>query len=144
MDLDPVLGPIDQQLREMMKVNNVPGVAVGLLMDGQPHAAGWGVTNLDYPRPVDAATVFQIGSSTKPFTGAALARLVDQGKLDFDAPVRTYLSDFRVDDEDASERITVKHLVTHTSGFWGEEIPDGGRGDDALARMAPRSPTGRR
>jgi CubicO group peptidase (beta-lactamase class C family) len=150
VDLDPVLGPIDQQLREMMKVNNVPGVAVGLLIDGQPHAAGWGVTNLDYPRPVDAATVFQIGSSTKPFTGAALARLVDQGKLDFDAPVRTYLSDFRVDDEDASERITVKHLVTHTSGFWGEEIPDGGRGDDALARMAPQlsdrpqvTPTGR-
>ena len=138
MDLDPVLGPMDQQLRQMMKVNDVPGVAVGLLIDGQPHAGGWGVTNLDYPRPVDSATVFQIGSSTKPFTGAALVRLVDQGKLDLDAPVRTYVSDFRIADQEASERITVKHLVTHTSGFWGEEIPDGGRGDDALARMAPR------
>jgi CubicO group peptidase (beta-lactamase class C family) len=67
-----------------------------------------------------------------------LARLLDQGKLDLDAPVRSYLPDFRVADQDASERITVKHLVTHTSGFWGEEIPDGGRGDDALARMAPQ------
>jgi CubicO group peptidase (beta-lactamase class C family) len=138
MDLKPLLAPLDEQVRGMMATYNVPGVSVGLLLDRQPHTAGWGVTNLDYPRPVDSATVFQIGSSTKPFTGAALARLVDQGKLDLDAPVRTYVPDFRVADEDASERITVKHLVTHTSGFWGEEIPDGGPSDDALARMAPQ------
>jgi CubicO group peptidase (beta-lactamase class C family) len=138
MDLDPVLEPIHQHVREMMAVKDVPGVAVGLLIEGQPYAGGWGVTNLDYPRPVDSSTVFQIGSATKPFTGAALARLVDQGKLELDAPVRRYLSDFRVGDEEASERITVKHLVTHISGFWGEEIPDGGRGDDALSRMAPQ------
>ena len=69
-----------------MATYNVPGLSVGLLLDRQPHTAGWGVTNLDYPRPVDSATVFQIGSSTKPFTGAALARPVDQGKVDLDAP----------------------------------------------------------
>jgi CubicO group peptidase (beta-lactamase class C family) len=136
--LDPVLAPLDEQLQPMLMSNHVPGVAVGLLVDGQPHAAGWGITNLDYPRPVDAATVFQIGSATKPFTGAALASLADQGRLDFDAPVRTYLPDFRLSDPGVTERISVRHLVTHSSGFWGEEIPDGGRGDDALATMATR------
>jgi CubicO group peptidase (beta-lactamase class C family) len=44
----------------------------------------------------------------------------------------------RVADTDASERIAVKHLVAHTSGFWGEQIPDGGRGDDAFVRMVPQ------
>src|ERR1051326_5116260 len=85
-DLKPLLAPLDEQVRGMMATYNVPGVAVGLLLDGQPHSGGWGVTNLDYPRPVDSATVFQIGSSTKPFTGAALARLIDQGNLALDAP----------------------------------------------------------
>ena len=134
-DLDPLLAPIDEQLPGMMATHRVPGVAVGLLVDGTPHAAGWGVTNLDYPRPVDASTVFHIGSSTKPFTGALLARLADQGRLDFDAPLRMYLPDLALSDPEVTQRITVKHLVTHSSGFWGEEIPDGGRGDDALARM---------
>jgi CubicO group peptidase (beta-lactamase class C family) len=137
-DLDPLLAPIDEQLPGMMATHQVPGVAVGVLLDGRPHAAGWGVTNLDYPRPVDAVTVFQIGSATKPFTGAALALLADQGRLDFDAPVRTYLPELELSDPEVTRRITVKHLVTHSSGFWGEEVPDGGRGDDALAKMVPQ------
>jgi CubicO group peptidase (beta-lactamase class C family) len=82
-------------------------LAIMQLVDGQPHAAGWGITNLDYPRPVDASTVFQIGSSTKPFTGAALASLADQGRLDFDAPVRTYLPDLRLSDPDQRPRRSV-------------------------------------
>ena len=59
-----------------MAGHQVPGVAVGLLLDGRAHAAGWGVTNTEYPQPVDALTIFQVGSTTKPFTGAALMRLV--------------------------------------------------------------------
>src|SRR6266545_2550119 len=52
MDLKPLLAPLDEQVRGMMATYNVPGVSVGLLLDRQPHTAGWGVTNLDYPAPV--------------------------------------------------------------------------------------------
>jgi CubicO group peptidase (beta-lactamase class C family) len=137
-DADPALRELGEQVRAMMARSQVPGVAVGLLLDGQQHAAGWGVTNVDYPLPVDAGTIFQIGSTTKPFTGTALMRLADEGRLDLDAPVRRYLPDLLLADPEVTERITVMHLVTHTAGFFGEEVPDGGRNDDALARMIPQ------
>jgi CubicO group peptidase (beta-lactamase class C family) len=136
--IDYVLEPLDAQVRPMLEQRLVPGVAVGLLIDGQPHAAGWGVTNVDYPRPVDADTVFQIGSATKPFTGGALAILASQGRVDFEAPVRTYIPELELGDREVAEQMTVRHLVTHSSGFLGEEVPDGGRGDDALSRLVPR------
>jgi CubicO group peptidase (beta-lactamase class C family) len=136
--IDHILEPLDAQVRSMLEQHLVPGVAVGLLIDGQPHAAGWGVTNVDYPRPVDADTVFQIGSATKPFTGAALASLASQHRIDFEAPVRTYIPELELGNREVAEQMTVRHLVTHSSGFLGEEVPDGGRGDDALARLVPR------
>jgi CubicO group peptidase (beta-lactamase class C family) len=134
-DADPALRELGEQVRAMMARSQVPGVAAGLLLDGRTHAAGWGVTNVDYPLLVDAGTIFQIGSTTKPFTGAALMRLADEGRLDLDDPVRRYLPDLVLADPEVAERITVKHLVTHTAGFFGEQVPDGGRNDDALARM---------
>jgi CubicO group peptidase (beta-lactamase class C family) len=137
-DVDPTLRDLGAQVRALMAHHQVPGVAVGLLLDGEQHATGWGVTNVEYPLPVDAGTIFQIGSTTKPFTGAALMRLADEGRLDLDDPVRRYLPDLVLADPGVAERITVKHLVTHTAGFFGEEVPDGGRNDDALARMVPR------
>ena len=98
------------------------------------HAAGFGITNLDHPLPVDAETLFQIGSTTKTFTSTAIMRLVEQGKLDLEAPVRTYLPDFRVADEEVSKQVRLKHLVTHTAGWYGDDFTDTGDGDDALTK----------
>jgi CubicO group peptidase (beta-lactamase class C family) len=67
--------------------------------------------------PVTERTLFAIGSCTKAFTTASLALLVDEGKIDWDTPVRTYLSDFALRDPFASERITPRDLVTHRSGL---------------------------
>jgi CubicO group peptidase (beta-lactamase class C family) len=63
---------------------HVPGVALGLLLDDVEHTAGFGVTNVDNPLPVDEDTLFQVGSITKTFTATAAMRLVDQGRLDLD------------------------------------------------------------
>jgi CubicO group peptidase (beta-lactamase class C family) len=134
---DPLLAELGEQVRALLTEHQVPGAAVGLLVNGQPYAAGWGVTSVAYPQPVDASTIFQIGSVTKTFTGAGLALLMEQGQLDLDAPVRTYLPELALADPDVAARITLKHLVTHTAGFWGQAVPDGGRNDDALARMVP-------
>jgi len=57
--------------------------------------AAYGVTNVDYPQPVNGDTLFRLGSITKTCTGTTVMRLVDQGLLDLSAPVRTYLPDFR-------------------------------------------------
>src|SRR5438876_11761415 len=95
---------------------HVPGVAIGILHDGDEDIAAYGVTNLENPLPVDADTLFQIASVTKTITATVIMRLVEQGKIDLDAPVRTYIPSFRLRDAHAASRATVKHLVTHTGG----------------------------
>ena len=112
----------------------VPGAAVGVLCEGETRAAGFGVTNADHPQSVTDETLFQIGSITKTFTGTAMMRLVETGKLDLDATVRTYVPDFKVADETASAQATIRHLLTHTAGWTGDFFHDTGAGDDALPR----------
>ena len=83
----------------VMDEKDVPGVAVGILHKGETATAGFGVTNMDHPLPVTDETLFQIGSITKTFTGTAIMRLAEMGKLELDAMVRTYVPDFNVRDE---------------------------------------------
>lgn len=85
---DPLFLALDEKILDAMSRYQVPGVAVGVLYNGGEYVRGYGVTNADYPLPVDGDTLFRIGSLTKTFTGTAIMRLVDQGKLDLNAPVR--------------------------------------------------------
>lgn len=131
-DLDQRFRALADLVTARMAELQVPGVAVGVILEGREHAAGFGITNLDHPLPVDAATLFQIGSTSKTYTGTALMRLVEQGKVDLDASVRTYLPEFRVADEAVSEQVLVRHLVMHTAGWYGDDFTETGDGDDAL------------
>lgn len=119
---------------KVMEEKGVPGVAVGILHQGEAAAAGFGVTNADHPLPVTDKTLFQIGSITKTFTGTAIMRLIEKGKLDLNATVRTYLPDFKVADERAASQATIRHLLTHMGGWVGDFFDDTGAGDDALAK----------
>jgi CubicO group peptidase (beta-lactamase class C family) len=112
----------------------IPGVAVGVLHDGQEHHACHGVTSVDNPLPVDERTLFFCGSTTKTYTATAIVRLVEQGLVDLDAPVRTYVPEFRVADEEASATATVLQILNHTAGWDGDFFKNTGDGDDALAR----------
>jgi CubicO group peptidase (beta-lactamase class C family) len=96
------------------------------------------VTNIEQPLPVDADTLFQIGSTTKTVTGTLAMRLVEDGALDLDAPIHTYLPDLRLQDADVAARVTMRHLLTHTSGWVGDYFDDTGRGEDAAARVVAR------
>jgi CubicO group peptidase (beta-lactamase class C family) len=131
---EPDFAALDAFVAERMDALGIPGVAVGVILGDREHAAGFGVTNVDHPLPVGDATLFQIGSTTKTYTGTALMRLVDEGRLDLDAPVRDYLPEFRVADEEVAAAVTVRHLLTHTAGWFGDDFTDPGDGDDALAR----------
>ena len=136
--LGSTLVPLAFVIRRGMADLQVPGVAVGLLLDGEEHAAGFGVTNVNHPLAVDDETLFQIGSVSKTFAGTAAMRLVDRGVLELDAPVRTYLPDFKLSDESAAARVTMRHLFTHTGGWVGDFFEHTGFGADALAKIVDR------
>src|SRR5947208_12316994 len=89
----------------------IPGVAVGVWVNGQASYACHGVTSVDNPLPVDRDTMFVLGSVTKTFTATALMRLAAQGRVDLAAPVRRYLPELRLADEQTAAGMTVLNLL---------------------------------
>jgi CubicO group peptidase (beta-lactamase class C family) len=132
------LADLEAFVADLATEHAVPGVAVGFLQDDTEHFVVHGVTSVDHPLPVTPETIFHIGSVTKTMTATAVVRLVERGELDLDAPVRTYLPDFRVADADVSAAVTTRHLLTHTAGWGAGFFTDSGEGDDALAGYVER------
>jgi CubicO group peptidase (beta-lactamase class C family) len=116
----------------------IPGVAVGVWADGRERYACHGVTSVDNPLPVDPDTLFLLGSVTKTYTATTLLRLVADGRVELAAPVRHYVAELRLKDEQVAAQVTVLQLLNHTAGLdWGL-IADFGEGDDALAGYVAR------
>jgi CubicO group peptidase (beta-lactamase class C family) len=114
-----------------MRDYHVPGVAIGILDNGTITTRGLGVTNLEDPLPVNDHTVFPIASISKTFAATMMMRLVEQGKVDLQAPVRKYLPEFKVRDDTVSRDVTVWNLLTHTPG-WEGQVSGPDRGEDTL------------
>jgi CubicO group peptidase (beta-lactamase class C family) len=109
---------LDTYVANSMKTFEVPGIAVAIVKDGKIVVAkGYGVRRLGDPAPVDENTMFGIGSNTKAFTTAALAGLVDSGKLLWDDPVYQRLPGFVMYDPYVSHEMTIRDLLTHRSGM---------------------------
>jgi CubicO group peptidase (beta-lactamase class C family) len=109
---------IDSTVVSAMKAFQVPGVAVGIVKDGKLiFAKGYGVREAGKAGRVDADTLFQIGSNTKAFTAAALAILVDEGRIHWDDKVVDYLPQFRLYDPYVTREFTIRDLLTHRSGL---------------------------
>ncbi|HUL76926.1 MAG TPA: serine hydrolase [Vicinamibacteria bacterium] len=105
-------------VRKTMADWKVPGLAVAVVKNGEVVLQeGYGVRDVASGAPVTPDTLFAIGSATKAFTATALALLVDDGKVNWDTPVRAYLPAFKLKDPVASERMTPRDLVTHRSGL---------------------------
>jgi len=114
----PTLDGIDQFIAEQMKNWKVPGMSIAVIQDGKVILSkGYGFRDVEKQLPVTAKTLFAVGSVTKSFTVTVLGTLVEEGKLDWDKPVREYLPTFRLSDPVASEHITPLDLVTHRSGL---------------------------
>jgi CubicO group peptidase (beta-lactamase class C family) len=129
-----------RRLTELAGQHRVPGASLGILRvpaDGSPDdliQAACGYAN--FPAGIEATTdtLFQIGSVTKVWTATLALQLADEGKLDLDAPVADVLPGLALADADTARRVTVRHLLTHTSGIDGDVFDDTGRGDDCLAK----------
>ena len=108
---------MDDLIARQMEENHIAGAAVAVVKDGQLFfSKGYGYADLANQIPVDAEqTMFKLGSITKLFTWTAVMQLVEQGKLDLNADINTYL-DFSIPDS-YPQPITLSHLMTHTSGF---------------------------
>lgn len=107
----------DAFVRRQLRDWNVPGAAVVVVKDGATVLCkGYGLRNLKKGLPVTPETVFPIASVTKAFTTMALGMLVDEGKLDWDKPVRHYLPEFQLFDAAATERATPRDLACHRTG----------------------------
>jgi CubicO group peptidase (beta-lactamase class C family) len=131
---DPKFEAIAALTEAKMKEFGIPGVAVGILQNGVATIRGFGVTNVEDPLPVNAHTVFPIASISKTFAATAMLRLVEQGKVDLKAPVRTYLPEFKVRDENVSRDVTVWHLLTHLGG-WEGQVSGPDRGSETLTNF---------
>ena len=108
---------IDAFIEEQMQKLSIPGLSLAIVEGDQiVHLRGFGRARPggEIPNP---QTPFFIGSVTKSITALAVMQLVEAGKVELDAPVQRYLPWFRVADPEASGRITVRHLLNHTSGL---------------------------
>lgn len=109
---------VDELVEKTLKTFNVPGIAVAIVKDGKVvHAEGYGVKSILTKQKVDANTLFGIASNSKAFTSAALAMLVDEGKVKWDDKVIKYLPNFRMYNEYVTNEFTIRDLLTHRSGL---------------------------
>ena len=113
----PDFAAIDAYVAGQVKDLNLPGLAMGIVHGDQiVHLQSFGIADPS-GRPVTPQTPFMLASLTKSFTAVAIMQLVEAGQVELDAPVQDYLPWFRMADVDASARITVRHLLNHTSGI---------------------------
>ena len=120
-----------------MRRDRVPGAALAVADADEMRFLSIGVGHQDHDTPIDARTIFQVGSISKIVTGTAAMRLVELGELDLDRPVRDWIPDLELADPRASECVTPRDLLHHTGGWNGDYAIDTGRGDDALDRVRP-------
>lgn len=108
---------IDDYINSKMKSFKIPGLALSIVKNDQiVYLKGYGRSNVR-GKPVTPQTPFYIASVAKSFTGLAISQLIEAGKIDINTPVKTYLPWFTLADPEAARQITIKHLLSHTSGL---------------------------
>src|SRR5688572_15451450 len=117
-----VADQVDDYIRTVMAERHVPGVAVAVIKNGKVvKLQGYGVASVEFNVPVTTDTVFEIGSVSKQMTAAAILLLVEDGKVKLDAPISAYLPNT----PEAWKDVTVRHLLTHSSGVKSYSSLDG-------------------
>lgn len=130
---DPAWAPqLDSVVNAALARTVTPGASVAIVLDGKlVYAKGYGVADVETKRPVTAATLFRVGSVTKMITGATLAKLAAEGKLDLQAPIGRYIPELT----GKVATVTTHQLLTHSAGFADNAVAYGRMGEGALGEV---------
>ena len=123
-----------ESLNSSLNAHGIPGASIARVHQGETRQLAAGITNVITQVDVDEATVFQIGSISKIFTATLVYKLAEEGLIELDQPVSTYLPDLEIGHAPPPDTLTVRSLLDYTSGIDGEYFEDFGTGDDALER----------
>jgi CubicO group peptidase (beta-lactamase class C family) len=128
--VDPVM--LQQLVDEVASELGIVGGQMALFDGQQIHEFSTGLANRERGLAVTSDTLFQIGSTTKVFNSAMIMTLVDEGVLDLDAPVKTWIKEFKLADADSTARVSLRQLLSMSAGIDNGPYESYGRGDDAL------------
>lgn len=115
----PLPAEVDAYVRGVMRDWEIPGLAIAVVHGDSVFVRGYGVLRLGRPEPVDENTVFDAASLTKSFTATAIGMLVDEGRMRWDEPARTYLPQLAFADPYLTANVTVRDLLSHRTGLAG-------------------------
>jgi CubicO group peptidase (beta-lactamase class C family) len=133
--LQDLQGYVEKYIME----KNIPAMSVAIWHNNILRQAASGILDQKKQTRAEINSVFQIGSITKVMTASLVMKLVDDGLVDIDCPVKYYLPDFLIADKYAAETITVRQLISHTSGIAGDYFPnDSGHKGNLIARYVDR------
>jgi len=131
---DSVVGTLQQRLDDLAAKHGVVGASVAVQQGDRIAEAATGLTNVRTGVEVTTDTIFQIGSISKVYTATLVMQLVDEGLVELDEPIASYLPGFAHADPAVSSTITIRQLLSHTSGMDGDVFDDFGRGDDCIEK----------
>ncbi len=135
-----MLKDLDKELKRQIRKHKVPGASVAVLRGKRIVArSAAGVVNKNTRVKTTTDTLFQIGSITKPMTATMIMQLRDEGKVKLDDPILTYLPNFRIADMHRLKNVTIRHLLSHTSGIDGDFFPRTDSGDRAIEQLLDMS-----
>lgn len=134
MALEQRLADVPKRMAELAARFGVPGASLAVAQDDDVFDAVCGVLHAGTAAEVTADSAFQIGSITKTFTATQVMQLVDEGRVELDRPIWSYLPEAHFGDPEATTQITVRQLLTHTSGLDGDFFEETGRGEDCVER----------
>ena len=118
IDVQKKMKGFDQTVEKILKDWNVPGCGIGIVVkDKLVYARGYGYRDLENKLPVTPNTLFQIASNTKLFTATAMGLLVQEGKIDWDKPVRNYVPQLRFFNDELNASVTMRDMLSHRTGI---------------------------
>ena len=139
MNSTSILSGFQEYAESLINTHNIPAISLAVWHKKQLYQAAAGVLNLETGVEATTDSIFQIGSISKVMTSSLVMQLVDEGKVTLDNPVKHYIRDFAIADHKATESITVRQLLNHTSGMDGDFFPDDNhQSGNPIARFVDR------
>ena len=121
--VDAFIAALDRRVPALLLRHGVPSAVVSVVHDGRTTTRGWGVTDIVSGRTPSDTTLYNVASISKIVTAWGVMRLVDEGRVDLDAPISRYVSSFRLPPSPANDAVTIRRLLSHTSGLSMPAVP---------------------